>query len=256
VAWTHRRTAGTEIYFISNQLDKRRTIDVSLRVTGRQPELWDPVSAEIREAGRWRVDKGRTVLPLTLEANQSVFVILRKPTAQVAGGEGSNWIDPEACMELGGAWRVSFETDSGGPAEPLTFNELTDWTSHTNPAVRFYSGTATYTKQLPWKGSEGQASRVWIDLGRVANLAVVTLNGVDCGTAWTAPCRVEVTGALKSGDNELRIEVTNPWHNRLVREASLPEQERSTWMNAPNRLEGKPLLPAGLLGPVRILTDQ
>jgi hypothetical protein len=83
----------------------------------------------------------------------------------------------------------------------------------------------------------------------------VTLNGTECGTIWTAPFRVEVTDALKSGHNELRVTVINTWHNRLVHEASLPKDEQTIWMNAPNRLKGKPLLPAGLMGPVRLLTE-
>ena len=107
---------------------------------------------------------------------------------------------------------------------------------------------------FPWDDAQ-TASCVWLDLGHVANIAEVTLNGMPCGIAWTAPWRVEITGALRSGENHLEIAVTNTWANRLIGDHALPEEERITWTNAPYRLEGTPLLEAGLLGPVTFLTN-
>jgi hypothetical protein len=169
---------------------------------------------------------------------------------------GVNWLNLKFAQQLEGPWTVEFDPASGGPQQPQIFDQLVDWSDQPNPKVRYYSGSATYTQTFSMSGSEARQFKVWLDVGRVENLAAVTVNGVECGTAWTAPYRVEITPALKPGDNELRIEGANTWHNKLVQEASLPEDERSTWMNAPNRLKGKPLLPAGLLGPVTVLVEQ
>ena len=57
---------------------------------------------------------------------------------------------------------------------------------------------------------------MWIDLGEVKNLAEVTVNGKSLGIVWHAPYRVNVTTALKPGQNELMIKVTNAWVNRLI----------------------------------------
>jgi hypothetical protein len=132
---------------------------------------------------------------------------------------------------------------------------LSDWSRSSEPDVRHFSGSAGYTTTFEWDSPSNTGRRVWLDLGEVGDLAVITLNGVECGVAWTPPFRVEVTDALTPGRNELAIEVINPWHNRLVREASLAEADRSLWMNAPNRLKGKTPLPAGLIGPVTLLTE-
>ena len=78
------------------------------------------------------------------------------------------------------------------------------------------------------------------------------VNGIDCGTAWTYPYRVDISKALKPGMNKIRIEVSNTWANRLIGD-TLSQEKRITWTNAPFRLAGKPLLPAGLTGPVRII---
>jgi len=69
------------------------------------------------------------------------------------------------------------------------------------------------------------------------------------------PYRVDITKALKPGINELKIEVTNTWANRIIADQRLPEEKRITWTSAPFRLQGKPLLPAGLMGPVQVMTE-
>jgi len=73
--------------------------------------------------------------------------------------------------------------------------------------------------------------------------------------AWTPPYRVEITGAVRSGSNDLEVRVTNTWANRLIGDQALPESQRVTWTSAPDRLGRGPLLRAGLLGPVRIMTS-
>ena len=134
---------------------------------------------------------------------------------------------------------------------PVIFNGLTDWSQNVNDAIKYYSGTAAYTQDFNWQGDKN--NDVWLDLGKVNNLADVYVNGIHCGTAWTYPYRVNISKTLKKGNNKIRIEVSNTWANRLIGDHALPENKRTTWTNAVYRLDDKPLLPAGLLGPVRIV---
>jgi hypothetical protein len=129
------------------------------------------------------------------------------------------------------------------------------WTESTVDGIRHYSGTASYTRSFSWQPAGASPHRVWLDLGRVANLAEVSVNGIPCGVAWTPPYRVEVTAALRPGGNQLRVDVTNTWFNRLAGDQKLPPAERWTWTTAPDRTEKKPLLDAGLLGPVTLRRD-
>jgi hypothetical protein len=248
VAYTHRRAGGEDIYFVSNQLDRPQSIDLSLRVTGKVPELWDAVTGEIAPAVNWKALGSRTLLPVRLEASGSVFVVFRKMAGGHEPATTGSAHEPVITQSLDAPWNVHFDTTLGGPSTPIVFASLEDWSKDANPAIRYYSGTAMYTKIFEWKGGTG---RVWLDLGRVANLAGVCVNGVDCGVAWTAPYRVEITKALRPGKNQLRIEVTNTWANRLIGDHDLPEAQRVTWTTAPYRSDGK-LLEAGLLGPVTI----
>lgn len=241
IGYTHRAAPGMDIYFISNQLDSVRRLDISLRMNGRAPELWDAVTGEIRAVSGWRVHKGRTELPLVLAGNGSMFVVLRRP-GQPVNGEGLARGDTVGRV-LEGPWQVRFDK------RVVTFDKLVDWSKSEDTTIRYYSGTAVYNRSFEWDGRRG---RVWLDLGRVADIAEVWVNGVDCGVAWTAPYRVEITKALRKGRNELRIGVTNTWANRLIGDHRLPEEKRVTWTNAPYRLKGE-LLPAGLVGEVRII---
>ena len=146
-----------------------------------------------------------------------------------------------------------FDPKGGGPGE-VVFTGLTDWTRHEDHRIKYYSGTAVYTTTVEFE-KPAKDERVWLDAGKIANIAEVFVNGKSCGVIWTAPYRVDVTKALRPGKNDLRIEVTNTWFNRMKGDLLLPEKERITNTNAPFWAKHKPLLPAGLLGPVTLITE-
>ena len=250
ITYTHRRAKGLDIYFVSNQLDTVQDIQVSLRVTGRIPELWDAVTGEIMEADKWNIRNGRTMLPIHLDAGGSVFIVLRKDAGKmVSPKKATTYFSYVTVQTMPSDWTIQFDAVSGGPAQPV-IDTPGDWSRSADTAIRYYSGTAVYTQSFDWNGEPG---RSWLHLGRVGVIAQVSVNGIDCGVAWTAPWRVDVTRALKKGKNNIRIEVTNTWANRLQGDHRLPGAQRTTWTTAPYRLlEGKPLPPSGLMGPVYI----
>ncbi|MBN1183441.1 MAG: discoidin domain-containing protein [Bacteroidales bacterium] len=254
IAWTHRKEDDFNMYFLSNQDTLEKVMNISLRVSGFQPEIYDPVTGEVLQAGNWSIENGRTILPIKLSANGSVFVILQKKTKLKRDNSGKNWIETDTKLELDGLWRLKFDPGAGGPAEEVIFDSLTEWNHSSDSSIMFYSGTTTYTKQFVWE-SDNMQTRVWLNMGEVANIGEVWVNDIPCGVAWTYPYQVEVTKALNEGDNNLVIKVTNTWANRLIGDHLLPENKRITNTTAPFRLEGKPLLKAGLLGPVCLIEE-
>ena len=183
--------------------------------------------------------------------------------------------------ELAGPWQVSFPPNLGAPPS-ATFDKLVSLSEHAEPGIRFFSGTATYrTAFAPRAPAAG--SKIFLDLGDVQVIAEVKLNGRDLGILWKPPFRVDVTGALQAGANELEIRVTSLWPNRMIGDAALPDdvpwnRERprgaypAAWpdwlVQGQPRPSGRfafctrkdvyakddPLLPSGLMGPVRLLT--
>jgi hypothetical protein len=255
IEWTHRSASEAEIYFVSNQRDSSREVRLRLRMPGRgeRPELWDAMKGEITGAIQFDEHDGRTELPIWLDPHGSLFVVFRRHDAAVTSPSSSvKWSDATPRATLDGPWSVTFSPLLGGPRELVVFPSLTDWTKHSEPGIRFYSGTASYRREFSWAASAPH-QRVWLDLGDVANLAHVVVNGHDCGVAWTKPFRVEITSALRVGPNQLEISVTNTWANRLLGDRGTPSP--ITWTTAPAR-ENATLLPAGLFGPVRLLTTQ
>lgn len=259
IAYTHRKTTDKDIYFISNQLDKVRLLNFSFRIADLKstPEFYDATSGRSWKAEDWSVADGRMEMQVKLEANASLFVSFDRnaePAKPVAGK--ANFMELNTAQILTGDWNVSFDAAYGGPSKPVIFTELQDWSTSRDSLVKYYSGTAVYTKKFQFKLK--RKAETWLDLGKVANIAEVKLNGVSCGVVWTPPYRVDISKALKNGSNELSIEVSNTWANRLIGDHRLPENKRVTWTTAPYKLslEGKPLLEAGLLGPVMILTTK
>jgi len=161
--------------------------------------------------------------------------------------------DAAAPMEITGPWEVSFAPGRGAP-EKITFDELTDWTQRSEDGIRFFSGKATYRRTFDLADSALRTPHgSWIlDLGNVNDIAVVRLNGQEIGTLWQPPYRVDIAAAVKPGVNTLEVDVVNPWHNRLVGDASLPVEQRHTSVTAATTPKKSALMPAGLLGPVRL----
>jgi hypothetical protein len=251
IAWNHRRTIDADWYFVSNQENKAKTVKLRLRTNG-SPELWDPLTGEILTFPYWGSRGEFTYILARLEPHGSLFVVFRKSTD--AGQRLSmTSLEFKTVQQLSPNWTVTFDKANGGPAEPVDFAELTDWSTHSDDRIRHYSGTAIYRQTIEW--SRDSSKRVWLDLGNVANIAEVYVNDIPQGIAWTPPYRIEITKALKQGKNELAIAVTNTWANRLIGDSKLPVEKRLTWMTAPYPPDDAKLLPAGLLGPVALVRE-
>jgi len=160
---------------------------------------------------------------------------------------------PLAALSVDGAWQLSFPPKLGAPATAM-FDHLMSWTDSTNDGVKYFSGTATYEKEFEIPAENvGESRELYLDLGAVKNLAEVSLNGKSLGILWKEPFRINITSAAKAGSNKLQVRVTNLWPNRMIGDRKLPEAQRITWASVQPYRADSPLLPSGLLGPVRIV---
>ncbi|MBC7847941.1 MAG: DNA-binding protein [Flavobacterium sp.] len=252
IAWTHRKSDNEEIYFLSNQKEQKRQFEASFRIAGKIPVWYNPVTDKSKALTNWKIENVRTIVQIILDANESGFVIFKEETKELfAKGNESEF---ETVQTLDENWELQFDHAFKGPKDIVKINKLFDWSTSENDNIKYYSGTATYQKELVWKGKTDD--KIWLDLGIIANIAEVSINGKDCGTLWTFPYKVDISEALKKGKNTIVIKITNTWANRLIGDQKLPKEERLTWTTAPFRLEGEPLLKAGLLGPVTIVKEK
>jgi hypothetical protein len=256
IDWIHRTMAdGTEIYYVTSRWETPEKIIATFRVNGKQPELWNPVTGEIRNATAFKQEKNHTVIPLEFNPCGSVFVIFRKPIGKEVGGSTSgNYTMCKPLLIIEGAWEVSFDPKWGGPAKIL-FSELTDWIQHSDEGIKYYSGTAKYRNTFNLSKIFSKGENLILDLGEVRELAEVRVNGKNLGVVWTKPFRVNISSAVKVGVNEIEVSIVNLWPNRLIGDAALPKEKRFTETNMRKFVSTSPLLPSGLLGPVQILTE-
>ena len=407
-SYIHRVIEDTDVYFVSNQSQRRASVDCAFRVRGKKPELWHPDTGRIEDAPVWREENGRTIVPVELDPSGSVFVVFRKPpsvdhlvsvqytgagnpgaeqlvilkaeygvfstsgksvditprvAAQVKDGclsvkagreladcdpapmvvkellveylhdgkrktvrvaenallelpDGEHVAAPPAFqltvndagrpdfhawqpgkieaktssgkalkaeisdvpqpLDVPGPWELNFPASWGAPSK-ISLPQLISWTDHSDTGVKYFSGTATYIKDVDIPGKLfGTGHSLWLDLGQLKNIAEVSVNGKVIGVLWKPPYRADITGSAKPGRNRLEIKVTNLWPNRLIGDEQLPPdcewnanlslKEWPQWL-----LEGKPSptgrltfttwhhwskddkpLPSGLLGPVAI----
>jgi hypothetical protein len=258
IDWIHRAGDGVDIYYVASRWEDPENADCTFRVSGRQPELWDPVTGDIRDATAFRQENGRTTIPLKFGPCGSVFVVFRKPIAPDAAGTAeSNYPALRAVETLSGAWTVNFDPKWGGPAK-VTFDQLVDWTNRPEQGIKYYSGAAVYHKQFNLKMLPANGQRLILDLGELHEVARVRLNGRDLGVVWTKPSRVDITDAVKKRNNDLEVTVVNLWPNRLKGDETLPKGSRArfTETNIHKFGAASPLLPSGLIGPVNLMMQE
>ena len=268
--YTHRHLKDADVYFVSNTSSDAVDAQCCFRVSGLVPELWDPMMGRRHAVAGYEDAGGQTFMPLHFDSHQGCFIVFSENGSDALAP--MPWGSVESIEIQMDDWSIDFDPAWGGPAGTVKAASLFDWTSSTDEDIKFYSGTATYRNTIHVPALPSGAG-CYLDLGEVDVMARVTLNGVDLGIVWTAPYVLDTKGVLKEGDNVLEIEVVNLWQNRLVGDERLhpydgPEGGRwPKWLSdGQPRTSGRvtfstwrhyhasdPLLPSGLLGPVRIL---
>lgn len=284
--WIHRRVGESDVYFVSNQRDEAITTTVSFRVEGKLPELWHADTGLSEPAANWNVIAGRTDVTIDLDPRGSVFVVFRPgsmPPLPVKLARPTTRLT----LDITGPWTVHFDEAMGAPRS-VAFPELVSWADRPETGIRYYSGIARYERNVNLPADFVRSGElVMLDLGTVRNLARVTVNGHAMPELWKPPFRCDVTQLIKAGENKLEIEVVNVWANRLIGDEQEPadidwDAERfnadklftgrallrypdwfvnATPRSSVNRRtfatwnfvrKSDPLLPAGLIGPVRL----
>ena len=317
VDYVHRKTSNEDIYFFFNaDTTASKIFDVSFRIDNKIPELWNPMNGEIIKKSDFTSQNGITKTSIKLEAGESIFVVFREASNNLEtvteSQEGVNFSFSEnntiratisktgtytfplssgekwettvsnipKPFKISGSWDVTFNKESGYGGT-VKFDSLIDWKDHPKDSINYYSGTATYVKniQIP---SELIANDIqaFLDLGSVFIVADVKINGKQVAVSWMPPFKLNITKYLKAGDNQLEIALTNQWSNRLigderypanddayilegqrptgtmpkwyVNNESRPTGNRTTFTTAAFYKKDSPLMPSGLVGPVMI----
>ncbi|MBQ6286986.1 MAG: glycoside hydrolase [Bacteroidales bacterium] len=258
--YIHYVVGGKDVYFISNQKPEFRKVSCTFRVSGFQPELWNPLDGSIRDARAFSQSDGLTTVPLEFDPYGSIIIVFNKKS-KASGGEAlSNYKSYRTLSEVEGPWTVCFDPEWGGPGK-VVFDTLADWSTFADEGIRFYSGHASYENsfELPGGPSKGTSYRIRLNDVKDVGIANVFLNGTFVGTVWTKPFDIDVTSFIRKGRNTLEIEVVNSWYNRVAGDEMNPDGKTWTRTNivlghdyVGRKLDTIPLEASGLIGPVEI----
>lgn len=268
------------VVFRDSKLPADHVVGVEYELLGKTPNTSVPEGKPV-EPGE---GNPAATLELTANADGSVGASAASAVSAnlvFASGKRKNLVLPEptAVITLTGPWEVTLDSPVD-QTRKITLPTLANLAEHADPVVKYFSGTATYSKKFEISDLKSQ---ITLDLGKVHDLVRVTLNGKDLGVLWHAPFTLDITSALKAGENTLDLAVTNTWHNRLVgdeqfpadfewgedrddkgramkaypewfvKNQARPEQRRKCFVTWYYHRKNTALLPAGLIGPVRLV---
>lgn len=261
VGFIHRRLPDADLYFIANTDNQPHTVTATFRTKWRHAEWWDAMDGKVTSAGNG------TALRIALAPYDSRVVVFSDhaavdtPIAKAAAF---------APVDLSRDWKVTL--DKTGVIEPM--QTLHSWTD--DPAGKYYSGTATYTRTVDVPEAVAQAGVVMLDFGvgtpveretlhlpgmrtwldaPLRDAALVYVNGKLAGSVWHPPFALNIGTDLHAGANELKIVVANTAINELAGRAA-PDY-RLLWARygkrfSPQDTDHLEPLPSGILGPLRL----
>jgi hypothetical protein len=294
IDYIHYTKSDLDFYLLRNTTGEWISRNCSFRQMNKSPEIWDPVTGNIIMAPVFKYNQQYTTLPVTLAPYGSLIIVFRNSSSGSAyshiEGNGNppllQYTDKGICFLedgiielkkenevtvienytqsqfLEGAWELFFPEGWGAPKR-IIFPELVSWTKCNDEGIRYFSGTAIYKKSFQYdiNSNAWEDQVLFLDLGNLRNVGEVWLNNQPLGIIWAKPYRFDISRILRA-DNELVIEITNTWSNRLKGDAVNKEKYTntnitSTNINGLNKIATPwaevPLIESGLLGPVRLM---
>lgn len=269
IAINHRQLDNKDIYFISNQNDETQWFDFYFTAKGMLPEIYDPITGIIKKPFSADTIDGQIRFFELFEPFESKFIIFNKPGIPVKYDMAKANNLTKTKHSVANDWQIIFKgakdsivkiakfpyDKNGYPIAGVPLEQLQSWTADSSNFIKYFSGTVVYKSSFTIDKSPDSLNVAFLKIDQLYNIATIKINGISCGTVWTQPYRVDILKAIHKGENNIEIEVTNTWHNRLIGDSYLPIEKRTTYTTAPFRLAGKPLLPAGIIGRVAIETE-
>jgi hypothetical protein len=252
--YIRRAYHGGNIYFLSLLKDKPVDGWVTLGKNAESIMIFDPMTGS-KGLARTKTENGKTKIYLQLKAGQSV--ILKTFTSPIQETLWAYYTPTQEVIHLKKGWKMSFVKSEPHIAGEFWIDDLMAWTELTIPEARVNMGTACY--QTVFDLPAGDAAQWRLDLGRVAESARVLINGKYATTLWAPPFSCDIAEYLKTGTNEIEVQVTNLPANRIadycrrgIAWRKFKDANVVSISYGPVQFEKWNVEPSGLIGPVTL----
>jgi alpha-L-rhamnosidase/Glycosyl hydrolases family 2, sugar binding domain len=250
ILFRHRQISNeggqkTDIYWLNNRSAEITTAQVSFRIVGKVPELWNAQTGKSEKVS-FQIKEGRTIIPLRFESWDAFFIVFKDkaPVSKVTLKPKTETL----LTRVTTPWNITFPIQ--GKEIANTVAKLNSWSENENANIKYFSGTATYQNTFR-VSALNKSTKYTVDLGEVKNIAELWINGKNVGTVWKKPFTLDISEAIKQGENTIEIKVTNLWVNRLIGDAQ-PDAVKTTFTTLPFYRGQEALLPSGLLSEVKV----
>ena len=211
-----RRNATGYHYFIANLTPNDIDDRLPLAVAFKSATWFNPLNGDITPACvsgdsiDIRLRSGESMILQTYDSGESATAI---PSGKRAAANSKSYTLNSKI--LSGPWTLSFIEEAPKVNKTFTLDAPQTWETFDDDNVKVMMGTGVYTTKV--RLTKAEAKKRWqIDLGDVRESARVYINGQFIGCAWSVPFVLDCRNTLKTGDNEIRIEVTNLPANRIA----------------------------------------
>lgn len=246
IFFRHRKDFGKDIYWILNHQEQENSVDLIFNIRGKLPQKFNPETGEVSPIA-YKIKEDGTHIQLEMSQMDAQFIVFEGAANQDALEIPIQKIIGEKVVE--GSWQLDFQKDRNSPGT-IVLDQLISLNQHENPQVKYFSGEMNYSKFIH---IENTKNALWLDLGEVANMVEVSLNGQNIRTLWKAPFRLDISKFVKLGENKLELKVVNSWVNRLVGDTQPEEKNKSTFIVMPLFNQYSKTEKSGLIGPVKLL---
>ena len=207
-----RKNATGYHYFIANLSPDDIEDKLPLAVSFKDAAWFNPLNGEIMPA-----NISGDSIAIRLRSGESM--ILQTYDEPLADNQNLTAQSQKSIIKnqivLDGPWKLSFTEEAPKVNQTFTLTKPQVWNTLDNDSAKVTMGTGVYTTHMKLSKKD-LAGRWQIDLGDVRESARVYINGHFIGCAWCVPFVLDCKNALKAGDNEIRIEVTNLPANRIA----------------------------------------
>ncbi len=272
--YIHRKDIDKDIYFFYNKDSVEQKYDLSFRVSGKIPELFNAMDGSTTQVDNFNQNGGRTSFSLALKGGESIFVVFRQNVISTVKSTTKKVLSQST--EIKSNWKFNLPGEN-----PINIQNLEDWSLSKDENLKYFAGTATYHNEIKIsKKTLSKDRQIILSLGDVKISAEVFVNNQPVATLWFPPFQTDITPYLKKGKNSIQIKVTNQWTNKLigderynrdqfkgyklnngndvrdnmvdwyVNNEPLPAGPRTTFSTADFVEKDDLLLPSGLIGPV------